>query len=290
MNGFILVGLWSAFSVLAPPGLTTNPVIRQEDDWEFAADTARNLSVAAVRYEDGKAVVVQCAPVGLRVVLVGLPASPERTRVMSVSRADGRSDTQTWFAEPGATAMTASVNGRDARFLRGGGRFELRWRAGEAAPVRAIFDLPTRNENLDRVLAACGYAAVDGRDLLPRAGDDLKSQWEADHAEEIARGPRPNARTRSRSVSGGARPQSRGPSTPPPPIPADLSCVVRDGALADCRFDHPPAGSATDAERRLRFLTEMKLEPVGAAANEARVYYPGQDSQPLIMVTVERLM
>lgn len=290
MNGFILAGLWSAFSMLVPAGLTTNPLMRQDDDWEFAADAARNLSVAAVRYEDGKAVVVQCAPVGLRVVLVGLPASPERTRVMSVSRADGRSDTQTWFAEPGVAAMTASVNGRDARFLRGGGRFELRSQAGSAAPVHAIFDLPTQNANLDRVLAACGYASVDERDLLSRSGDDLKSQWEADHAEEIARGPRPNAETRSRSVSGGARPQSRGPSTPPPPTPVDLSCVVRDGALADCRFDHTLSGSATDTERRLRFLTEMKLEPVGAAANEGRVYYPGQDSQPLIMVTVERLM
>lgn len=290
MNGLIWAGLWSAFSMLAPAGLTTSPVAPQDDDWEFAADPARGLSVATVRYEDGKAVVIQCAPAGLRVVLVGLPATTERTRVLSASRADGRNDTQTWFAEPGATALTASVNGRDARFLRGGGVFELRSRAGSPAPLHAIFDLPTRNANLDRVLTACGYAVSDERDLLPRAGDDLKSQWQADHAEEIARGPRPNIerRSRSRSVSGEARRNPVPP--PPPPTPADLSCVVRNGALTECRFDRTLTGSTTEAERRLRFLTEMKLEQAGAAANEGRVYFPGVENQVITIVTYERVM
>ncbi len=288
MNGLIWAGLWSALSMLAPTGLATNPVMPQDDDWEFAADAARNLSAATVRYEDGQAVVVQCAPAGLRVVLVGLPASTERTRILAASRADGRQDTQTWFAEPGTTAFTASVSGRAARFLRGGGVFELRSRAGSAAPVHAIFDLPTQNGNLDRVLTACGYAASDERDLLPRAGDDLKSQWQVDNAEEIARGPR--RQRRSRSVSGGARGRDTAPPAPPPPAPADLSCVVREGGLSDCRFDHTLAGSTTEAERRLRFLSEMKLEQVGATANEGRVYYPNAEGQPLIVVTYERLM
>jgi hypothetical protein len=276
MNGMIWVGLWSALSMLAPAGAVTHAPVRQDDDWEFAADPARSLTAASVRYEDGKAVVVQCAPAGLRVVVVGLPATTERTRVLSVTRADGRSDTQTWFAEPGATAFTASVNGRDARFLRGGGLFELRSPAGSAAPIRADFDLPTQNASLDRVLTACGYAVTDERDALPRTGEDLKTQWQVDHAEELARGPRrPNPLNNSRSITDQGRRQSRTPAAPPPPQPADLSCVVRAGALVDCRFDHPPSGAPAQTERTLRILTETKLEQTSAAANEGRAYYPG---------------
>ena len=194
----------------------------------------------------------------------------------AATRADGRSDTQTWFAEPGATAFTASVNGRDARFLRGGGLFDLRSPAGSAAPIHAAFDLPTQNANLDRVLTACGYAANDERDLLARTGADLKTQWAVENADEIARYERQGAArspSRSRSVSGEARRQT--PPARPLPQPADLSCVVRAGALAECRFDHPPSGAPAQTERTLRILTETKLERTSAAANEGRVYYPG---------------
>jgi hypothetical protein len=277
MSGMVWVGLWSALSMLAPAGARMSALadatVQQDDDWEFAADPARSLSVASVRYEDGKAVVVQCAPAGLRVVVVGLPATTERTRTLAATRADGRNDTQTWFAEPGATAFTASVNGRDARFLRGGGLFDLRSPAGSTAPIHAAFDLPTQNINLDRVLTACGYAASDERDLLARTGADLKTQWEADHAEEIARYERQAASRsprRSRSVSGEVRRQ--GP--PPAPQPADVSCLVRNGAYADCRFDRTLAPTP-QSEATLRRLQEIKLDATSAAANEGRVGYPG---------------
>jgi hypothetical protein len=286
----MLVGLWSALSMLAPASAVTNAPARQDDDWEFAADPAQGLSIASVRYDDGKAVAVQCAPAGLRVVVVGLPATTERERVLAATRADGRSDTQTWFAEPGATAFTASVNGRDARFLRGGGLFDLRSPAGSAAPIHAAFDLPTQNANLDRVLTACGYAASDERDALPHV-EDLKSKWQADHAEEIARaergGPRPTS-SRSRSVSSASRRREAPP--PPPRQPADLSCVVRGGALVDCRFDHPPSGAPAEVERTLRNLTERVLDPVSAAANEGRVYYVGDGPAPLIVVVRTELL
>ncbi len=286
MNGMIWAGLWSALSMLAPAGAVTNAPVRQDDDWEFVADPARNLSAASVRYEDGKAMVVQCAPAGLRVVLVGLPATTERERVLSATRADGRSDTQTWFAEPGATAFTASVNGRDARFLRGGGLFELRSPAGTAAPIRAVFDLPTQNASLDRVLTACGYALTDERDALPRAGEDLKTRWQVEHADEIARAERGEGRrpsgNRSRSVNG--RGHQRDEAPPPPPQPADRSCMVRNGAYADCRFDHTVDSSAPQSQVTLRLLQEIKLDPASAAASEGRVYYPFGGTAPLIMI------
>jgi hypothetical protein len=283
----MLVGLWSALSMLAPASAVADAPARQDDDWEFAADPAQGLSIASVRYDDGKAVAVQCAPAGLRVVVVGLPATTERERVLSVTRADGRNDTQTWFADPGATAFTASVTGRDARFLRGGGLFDLRSPAGSVAPIHAAFDLPTQNANLDRVLTACGYAVTDERDALPRTAD-LKTKWQADHADEIARaergGPRPTS-SRSRSMSSPSR--RREAPSPPPRQPADLSCVVRGGALVDCRFDHPPSGAPVETERTLRNLTERTLDPVSAAANEGRAFYPG--SMPELIMVIDYL-
>lgn len=299
MSGMVWVGLWSALSMLAPAGAVMRApavmTVQQDDDWEFAADPARSLSIASVRYEDGKAVVVQCAPAGLRVVVVGLSATTEENRVLAATRADGRADTQTWFAEPGATVFTASVNGRDARFLRGGGLFELRSPAGSTAPIRADFDLPTQNANLDRVLTACGYAVTDERDLLPRTGSDLKTQWQVDHADDIARAEReggsaaPHRRSRSRSVSGATRRQV---STPPSssPEPADRSCVVHNGAYADCRFDHTVDNSTPQSQVVLRLLRDIKLDPLSAAANEGRVFYPGQGTSPLITVTRETLV
>ncbi len=260
----------------------------QDDDWEFGEDAARQLTVATVRYDGGKAVVAQCQAGALKVVLVGLPASTEVIRMLSASRADGRTDVQTWAAQPGATVFTSLVSGRDARFLRGGGLFEVRTAPGVPAPMRASFDLPTENANLDRVLVACGYGVSDERDQLVRAGPDLKTEWQAEHADD-----RPNQRQRSRSISGTARRQER-PETPPAPrvpTPVDISCIVRDAAYADCRAEHAPTAISTRMDERIRMITGIKLERTSAAANEGRVVYPGSDGvAPLIQVIREELI
>ena len=260
------------------------------DDWEFFQDAARQMTRASVEYEGGKVVVVQCQAGALKVVLVGLPATTEPTRHLDATRADGRRDRQGWFATPGETAFTSTVSGRDARFLRGGGLLELRSTAGEAAPVRASFDLPTQNANLDRVLAACGYAATDERDALERAGPDLKTAYQAEHEND----PPERSRTqpRSRSISGTARRASPAePQTPPARQPADMSCIVRDAAYADCRFDHTQASSPL-TQVRLRLLNAVKLDPASASANQGRVVYPGANGgeQPLIQVTREQII
>ena len=255
------------------------------DDWEFGEDAARQLTVATVRYDGDKAVVVQCEKGDLRVAIVGLPATTTVTRHLDVTRADGRRDRQGWFATPGQTVFTSTVAGRDARFLRGGGLFDLRSAAGDAAPVHATFDLPTQNANLDRVLTACGYATTDDRDLLQRAGDDLKTEWQVEHEND-----RPRAQTRSRSVSG-QQPRPTPPSTPPLPKPADVSCIIRNAAYADCRFDHTVRlPDDADAEAKVSLINGIKLEPVSAAANEGRVYYPGPIAAPLIQITREKLI
>lgn len=287
MSEFIRIGLASALVLATGAAQAATPPVQQDDDWELVADPARGLTAAAVRYDDGKAIVVQCAPAGLRVVLVGLPASTEQRRVVTATRADGRSDTQTWFAQPGATSFTASVSGRDARFLRGGGGFELRSATGAAAPLRATFDLPTQNANLDRALTACGYAVQDERDLVPRTGPDLKTAWEAEQEAERAAGPGRPENPRSRSVSGPGRARNY---TPPPPTPADISCVIKGGAATDCRPDRTLETPSPETERWVRYLQgPSRLDPPGAAANEGRIYYPFAVEIPLIMVRREAM-
>lgn len=259
-------------------------VAQEEDDWEFGEDAARELTAATVRYDAGKAVVVQCEKGDLKVVIVGLPATTTASRRLAVSRADGRSDVQTWFAPAGQTAFTSTVSGRDARFLRGGGLYQLRSAEGEAGtPMRAAFDLPTQNANLDRVLTACGYAVSDERDLLQRASPDLKTAWEAEHEND-----RPRVRSGSRSVS---QPNSRarqGPSpSPGPETPrqTDTNCIVRNGTYSDCRFDYAPDSRRVPNPSEIATrMNGVRLEPVSAAANEGRVEYIGVLNAPLIVV------
>ena len=255
--------------VICAPSLAA---AQDDDDWEFGEDAARQLTVATVRYDGGKAVVVQCEKAQLKVVIVGLPATITVTRYLNVTRADGRSDRQGWFAASGQTVFTSTVAGRDARFLRGGGVFDLRSAASDAAPVHATFDLPPQNANLDRVLTACGYAATDERDLLQRADEDLKTEFQAEHEHD-----KPWVQQRSRSISG-ARPRPAAPSTPPLPRPADVSCIVRNAVYEDCRMEHSIAATSRDGAAWLGRLNGTKLEPVSAAANEGRVVYPGSVS------------
>lgn len=268
MRGVLAVVLAGA---ICAPALA---IAQEDDDWEFGEDAARQLSVATVRYDAGKAVVAQCEKGEFKVVIVGLPATTAASRQLDASRADGRRDRQGWFATPGQTAFTSTVSGRDARFLRGGGLFDLRSAQGEeGTPMRASFDLPTQNANLDRVLTACGYATSDARDGLERASEDLKTELEAEHEND-----RPRIAPRSRSVSG-PRPRTGPPPPPPAPRPADTSCIVRDAAYADCRIEHAPVGTpAAGGDAWLRRLNGTKLERDSAATNEGRVVYPGSVS------------
>ena len=265
-------------------GAICSPALAQEeDDWEFGEDAARQLTVATVRYDAGKAVVAQCEKGELKVVIVGLPAATTGSRHLNASRTDGRRDSQGWFAPVGQTAFTSTTPGRDARFLRGGGMFELRSAEDEAGtPMRAAFDLPTQNANLDRVLAACGYAVTDDRDLLQRASD-LKTQWQAEHEDD-----RPRIQARSRSVS---QPRPRQGPLPVPslPRPAETSCIIRNATYSDCRIEHAPVGTpSVNADELMARLNGTRLEAVSAAANEGRVYYLGTDGGAVPLIVVER--
>ena len=85
----------------------------QDDDWEFQEDPAQNLTIAAVRYEAGAAIVVQCRAGALTAVMAGV--TPSTTDLeLQAARADGRHDAQTW-APAGAAKSSPPRQSRWSR-------------------------------------------------------------------------------------------------------------------------------------------------------------------------------
>lgn len=250
-------------------------VAQDVDDWEHQEDPAQGVSLAAVRYDGGAAIVVQCRAGALTVVMAGLPAL-DGDLILEASRVDGRTDVQTWSPGGGPGAFRSDVPARDARFMRGGGAYSVRTVDGASEALRTQFDLPTQSTNLDRVLAACGWTLTDERDLLRRAGSAVSfTDPDAPQARTLV--PR---RAPSRSVTG------RGRRPPPPPprapriLPAEqqISCIVRSLRLTDCRPDHAAPESARppgapDPAEDVRRLEGSQVWSTDAAAVEGTVLY-----------------
>jgi hypothetical protein len=148
--------LIAALCAILFAGTSAAAFAQDEDDWEFQEDPARNLSVAAVRYDGGASVIVLCRDGVLTTVLTGLPTT-DRIELQA-ARQDGRSDSQIWLAAGQPGALRSSDPEKDARFLRGGGPYRLQTAEGQTPALRTVFDLPTQFANLDRVLTACGLA------------------------------------------------------------------------------------------------------------------------------------
>ena len=199
--------------------LTLQPALAfaQDDDWEFQQDAGRKLTVAAVRYDDGKAIIARCQDGDLKLVVVGLPEMTGASIYLETRRADGRQDVQDWNHEDeaGGEVMSSGVPARDIRFLRGGGTWLLNTRAGAERPLRATLDLPSQSANLDRVLTACRRPLQDDRDALRRA-DPLY---------------------RNAAPSKPKREELRRPQAPISGM-AEGSCIVRDLRFSDCRTDY----------------------------------------------------
>lgn len=226
-------------------------VLPGEDDWEYAEDAARGLSMAVVRYDDGKAVIARCQSGELKLVIAGLPATVAGERVFDATRADGRMDRQSWTAEADGTLVSNAV-GRDSRFVRGGGLYQLRSAAGQASPMRAAFDLPTQNASLDRVMTACGWALQDDRDTTPRTPQRVA---------EPAAEPRISARRR------------RELEEAPIGWIVDLNCIVRDLKMTECRVDHELPAGREHGEAAIELTEGDALTGLDAAAAEATVTY-----------------
>ncbi|MEY4555734.1 MAG: hypothetical protein RL093_853 [Pseudomonadota bacterium] len=276
-----LIAALCAFVCAGP----TAAVAQDEDDWEFQHEASLNQTVAAVRYDAGVAIVVQCRDNALSLALVGMPAGVGGLEVQA-RRADGRTDTQTWGAGPQSGVLLSAVAARDIRFLRGGGLYSIRTADGSPRALRTNFDLPTQSANLDRVLTACGWPLMEERDQLARAGRDVSFGD-------------PNARPRERPRGRGARPGR--PDAPPPPAPAppvlppaerQFSCVLHDLKLTGCRYDHPATAADPPSARFLRQLEGTEMYAPEGAITEGKVYYSGTGGAggPLIQVTREQLL
>ena len=214
------------------------------DDWEFAEDTARNLSVAAVRFDGGQAIIVQCNAGELKVALQGLPDRTGPSHRLLAERTDGQTDVQTWQINAGRTWFSG-VPSRDARFLRSSGVFKFRSASGQPSPLSAAFTLPSEHANLDRVLTACGYALRDDRDALARA-EVMQTVVTSD----------------SGSTAGA------------PGRSMEISCIIRNGNYQDCRVDHMmPGQRESSARREAARWNGKRVNPADAAANEGRVSY-----------------
>jgi hypothetical protein len=216
---------------------------QSDDDWEFSQDATRSIAMAT--YAGGQSIIVQCAGPELKLVLVGLPATTETSRRLEAVRADGATDSQTWQVVNGE-AMVSGQPARDVRFLRVGGVMRLQSPAGQAAPVSAAFDLPTRHANLDRVLTACGYPLEEARDAIPRVSADVRM----------------------------AEPPRRGTQGGQPGKSLEISCIVESGAYRRCQADHVVEGVWSRTGRRTaNTYNGIRLNPEDAAANEGRVVY-----------------
>lgn len=230
----------------------SSAVAQTGDDWEFAEDAARNLSVAAVRFDGGQAIIAQCSAGELRVALQGLPERTGPSQRLQAERPDGTTDLQTWQVDAGRTWFSAAP-ARDARFLRAGGVLKLRSDAGQPSPVSATFDLPSEHANLDRVLTNCGYALTNDRDVLLRA-----------------------------AIMQAVTSSDSGPSAGAPGRSMEVSCIVRHGAYRDCRVDHMMQGQReASAQREAARWNGKRVQTDDAAANEGRVAYI---YVPLLMV------
>lgn len=246
----------------------TSPALAQEtDDWEFQEDVAQRLSVAAVRYDAGPAIFVQCRQGGLTVVLAGLPATTSGDLVLEARRADGRSDSQRWISGGAPGSLRSSVPARDVRFMRGGGAFTLRSAEG-AATFAANYDLPTQSANLDRVLTNCGWAVTEERDLLSRVGDTISL---VDPNAQQRRPPQ-TSRTVTRRPREAQPPQPGAPSGPPP-AELQISCIVRNLHLTECRPHQPPSPSQRIDAGAMRRYEGRQVYSNDAAAAEGRVIY-----------------
>ena len=241
---------------------------QDEDDWEFQHEPSLNQTVAAVRYDAGVAIVVQCRDRALSAALIGMPAGAGSIEVQA-RRADGRTDVQTWVPGPQPGILMSTVPARDIRFMRGGGLYSIRTADGASRALRTNFDLPTQSANLDRVLSACGWALTDDRDQLTRASREISFRD-------------PNARPRERPRGRGARPgmpdapEAAAPVVPTlPPAERQMSCVLQDQKLTSCRFDHPAAAAliGRDGARLLEQVEGTEMYAPEGTVTEGHVFY-----------------
>lgn len=236
---YLLAGLGAAL-VLSGAGAQTRPAT---DDWAFATDRTRELSIASVSYSSGVTLSVQCLAGDLMVAITGLPANAAAIRRYDRRVEDGRTEQTVWAGASGNGISNGSA--RLARTFRRGGRLQLNASPAGQAPVEIALDLPAQSTNIDRVLTACGLPLADAFDGALNVGDLLIRQ------------PTVSLRQSSfRSYEVAV---------------VSLECLVAGGRLASCRAVKAEPPSAEVAAAAVNAANGRRLALRDAAAAEGRV-------------------
>lgn len=222
------------------------------DDWTFVESGPQGM-IAMTEFAGGQAIIAQCLNGELKVLMTGMPATTEPARQVEGVRGDGRRTGQSWLPTGTPGVFKAASPGRDARFLRGGGSYEIQTADGETPAVRASFELPAQSANLDRVISTCRWPLQDDRDQLatpaPGAFEYARSQ-----------GRRPAPPRRS-------EPQGQVTSV------THVSCIIRSLRFQECRVDHQLPAEGPLGERAARSSNGERLVAADPAAVEGRVVY-----------------
>ena len=191
--------------------LLSSPATAQDggEDWDFGQDAGRDLTIAAVTF-DNFGVAVRCLNDTLSVVVSGVQASEgeQSVRFAMADRAEGET---TWVGAPGGRSLFSVWPAAIAMHLQKGGRLSLGIADGERTRRLAV-DLPPSPSAIGRVFAACGLPAPSEGPEQPD-GENLSGlRWRSV--------PQPTFPSRTASESGIAA----------------LSCTTDDaGAPRDCR-------------------------------------------------------
>lgn len=227
----VTVGAAAAFGAMAQPS----------DDWDYAGDAARGLSMARVEYASGAGVFVQCQAGVLTVAIAETPLSAEAFASSMIERPGERPAEVSWISTADRRLATSSSR-RVARLFYRGGAVRMRSIEGEGQPFRTEFDVPVQGRGLAQVLGDCGTPLTDDRDLLPSAEPLLT----AIPAVSFPRRYSPRRGERQW---------------------VEISCIVRQARLSDCRSDlqipaNPEAGAAVAREAE---GTPVRVSDVAAA-------------------------
>lgn len=226
-------------SLLVLLGTATTASAQDTDDWDFIADSAKNISIAGLQFSGGVSVNVQCSSDHLNLILGGLPNSVEPLRAISMTRENGAAQRSYLTLVPDS-ALWKSDDVRAVRFLRNSGKIIITSAVGDHHSMRMEIDLPAQSNNLDRVLTACGYPLNDPRDQLVDVVDLLVTRPVLDM---------PPFSTRYTVVR------------------VELSCIVSEGRLSACQSDHetPRAPEVGIASARRANGTRVSVTDVLAA-------------------------
>lgn len=159
--------------------LAAGPVLAQDpgDDWDYAEDASRQLSIAAVTF-DTFGIAVRCMGGNFSLVMSGLPeGSGERALMMQLR--DWPEIEEPWVSEEDSGTLFAVWPRHLAAALAQGGNLSVLVPDGDAMR-RYLVDLPSSDSAVGRVLQACGIDIAE-LDVIDQVPDDLEAQglvWE----------------------------------------------------------------------------------------------------------------